>query len=86
MYEDGSAFWCVSYVNLSNALYMNLEGIASAPYIIPIGIMYGDNAASLIPSFPSTVPFTLSVWVYLFRTDQDAYMVAKVGTSLFDCF
>ena len=54
------------------------DGVASNPLIVQPGVIYGDDAASIINPAGTTEPFTISVWVYLFRTDQEAYMFSKV--------
>lgn len=61
-----------------SVLIYHLAGSASAPLIIPPGIVYGDDAASLIDGLATTTSFTFAFWVYLFRTDQTAYIFAEV--------
>lgn len=53
--------------------------MSSAPLVIPPGIIYGDNATSLISSFVTPASFTIAMWVYVFRVDQEAYLISKVG-------
>jgi hypothetical protein len=58
-------------------------GLATDPLIVPPGIIYGDNAASLISGFATSTPFSFAFWVYLFRTDQVAYLFSKVKMKSF---
>ena len=55
-----------------------LDAGASSPLLLPMGLMYGDDAASFLQSVPIDTHYTLILWAYLYRIDQEAYVFSMV--------
>ena len=61
---------------------LNVDIGASEPLICPLGLIYGNDAASKLPNVSIDPVFVISIWIYAFRVDQEAYIFSMVNLIL----
>lgn len=70
-------------MNLNNNL--NIDGNGTVPLRLSTGLLYGSATVSensATPYLGMSPNFTVTFWVYLFRTDQTAYLISKVSHNV----